>query len=218
MANVFNNNPNVYIDMNTLFPVLNEKVGLTATQWQKVVENANFLYNHLGLSNVEVGTIQTIFTEPATFSDVQITHRSVTINDKPIDYFDFVFYIPSPKIDASLTSETTTNIDEVGMTADFEPIRNQNNVIVGYNFNFHSKVFAGEEISNKVDKTSTNSDNANISANIINENGYIELNATNGETTNSVLLDENGFKYNGVQVATTDDIISAINSSWEASY
>lgn len=45
MADVFNKNPTDFIDMNNLFPVLNDKVGLTYEQWRIAMENINYVYN-----------------------------------------------------------------------------------------------------------------------------------------------------------------------------
>lgn len=47
MADVFNKNPSSFVDMNELFPVLNERTGLTSEQFKKVVENLIYVYNNL---------------------------------------------------------------------------------------------------------------------------------------------------------------------------
>ena len=152
MADVFNKNPNAYIDLNNLFPVLNDKVGLTSVQWQKAIENANYLYNHLGLADVEVGTVQTVFTAPATLSDVEVSHREVVIDGKTIDYFDFVFYIPSPKIETSVKTSFVENAEDVNVELNQTPIYGtgvNSNVIVGYKFDFNYKLLdaKGGEVS-----------------------------------------------------------------------
>ena len=46
MADVFDKEPSEYVDMNELFPVLNEKVGLSYEQWRKLVENVNYVKNN----------------------------------------------------------------------------------------------------------------------------------------------------------------------------
>lgn len=142
--------------MNDLFTVLNDKVGLTSTQWQKAIENTFYLYNNLGLADVEVGTVTTNFTAPATFADVVVTHREVVVSGKTIDYFDYVFNIPTPNIVATLTSETTDTPSDVGMTLTQTPIYgggSQSSVIVGYNFSFNAKLPALQDISGKEDKS-----------------------------------------------------------------
>ena len=48
MADVFNKTPNEYVDLNDLFPVLNERVGLTWQQFQALVENINYVKNNSG--------------------------------------------------------------------------------------------------------------------------------------------------------------------------
>lgn len=47
MADVFDKNPSSFVDMNELFPVLNERTGLTSEQFKKVVENLIYVYNNL---------------------------------------------------------------------------------------------------------------------------------------------------------------------------
>lgn len=146
MAEVFNINPSAYVDMNDLFPELSDKVGLSSEQWRKAIENANYLYNHLGLSNVEVGNITTKFIEPGTLADIEVTHREVTVNNRTTDYFDFIFYIPSPKINATMTSSLVGSENEVGLNLIQTPIYGigtNSNVIVGYNFAFDAKLLGG---------------------------------------------------------------------------
>ena len=46
MADRFEKNPTIYVDMNNFFPVLNERVGLNYEQVRKIVENSNFLKNY----------------------------------------------------------------------------------------------------------------------------------------------------------------------------
>lgn len=143
MADVFNKNPSAFVNMNDLFPVLNDKVGLTSTQWQKAIENANYLYNHLGLADVGIGRVETVFTQPGTLSDVVVSHREVTIDDKTTDYFDFIFYIPSPQINSSITTEIVQDIADVGITMAQTPIMGtgiHSDTIIGYTFNFLAKI------------------------------------------------------------------------------
>lgn len=145
MANVFNNNPSVFVDMNTLFPVLNDKVGLTSDQWKKAMENANYLYNHLGLADVEVGNITTNFTEPGTLSNVNIVHREVEVAGKMIDYFDFIFNIPTPSISSSATARTVENSEPATASVIQSPILNDDGVVVGYSFGFNFDIPKGEK-------------------------------------------------------------------------
>lgn len=162
MAEIFRRNPDAYVDMNDLFSELSDKVGLTSEQWRKAIENANYLYQHLGLADVEIGRVSTVFTEPATLSDVQVEHREVTVNDKTTDYFDFTFYIPSPKIQATLTSEKTNNAEEVGMTVEQIPIYGSganSSTIVGYEFKFNAKFLAMDiPIITTITETSTDTE------------------------------------------------------------
>lgn len=143
MADVFNKNPSAFVNMNDLFPVLNDKIGLTSTQWQKAIENTYYLYNHLGLADVNVGSVETIFTTPGTLANVEVSHREIDVDGKTIDYFDYTFYIPSPKIETSLTTEIVSSPDEIGMTLEQQPIYGEGDkkdIIVGYKFLFNSKI------------------------------------------------------------------------------
>lgn len=162
MAEIFRRNPDAYVDMNDLFSELSDKVGLTSEQWRKAIENANYLYQHLGLADVEIGRVSTVFTEPATLSDVQVEHREVTVNDKTIDYFDFTFYIPSPKIEAELLSETTTDVSQAGMNLVQTPIYGTGTnatTIVGYKFTFKAKFYSTDmPITTTITETSTDTE------------------------------------------------------------
>lgn len=139
MSDVFNNNPGAFVDLNTLFLTLTKDTGLDVDQWRVLVENTNYLYNHLGLADVSVGEVRTVFTEPGKRFDIEVSHREETIDGKTVDYFDYVFYVPTPKIEATLLSRTTSVPEEVGMSVDQEPIYGTGDlsgVIVGYKFNF----------------------------------------------------------------------------------
>lgn len=156
MADVFNRNPVDFVELNDLFPVLNDKVGLTSTQWQKAVENTYYLYNHLGLADVNVGSVETIFTEPGNLADVVVSHREVEIDGKTIDYFDYTFYIPSPKIEANLTNQIVEDENEVGMELTQTPIYGTGSLsdhIVGYKFDFLAKTMGGKILENYLEKT-----------------------------------------------------------------
>ena len=156
MADVFNRNPVDFVEMNDLFTVLNDKVGLTSTQWQKAIENTYYLRNHLGLADVNVGSVETIFTEPGKLADVIVSHREVEIDGKTIDYFDYTFYIPSPKIEANLTSQIVEDENEVGMELTQTPIYGTGSLsdhIVGYKFDFLAKTMGGKILDNYLEKT-----------------------------------------------------------------
>lgn len=74
MADVFNKNPSSFVDMNELFPVLNERTGLTSEQFKKVVENLIYVYNNLasgGGSGGSGGTL--IYVGGSQVSSVSFT-------------------------------------------------------------------------------------------------------------------------------------------------
>ena len=143
MADVFNREPVSFVDQNEQFPILDENVGFTYQQLKTLVENTNYLYNNLGLSSIEVGSVTTTFPSPGSFSDVIIDHNIVFVNGKPTDTLDFQFNIPTPRIAASLTTEIVDEGTPTGMTLTTAQIREQINgasVVTGYEFEFNAKI------------------------------------------------------------------------------
>lgn len=143
MADVFNREPISFADQNEQFPVLDDKVGLTYQQFKTLVENTNYLYNNLGLSSIDVGSVTTNFPSPGSFANVIIDHNITQINGKPIDTLDFSFSLPTPRISASLTTEIVDENTPSGMTLTTAPIIEQvfgSNVTTGYEFEFHAKL------------------------------------------------------------------------------
>lgn len=57
MADVFNKNPDEYVDLNELFPKLDDSVGFHYEQLRKIVENINYLKNKQGSSVSGVSSI-----------------------------------------------------------------------------------------------------------------------------------------------------------------
>ena len=218
METVFNNNPGAFIDMNTLFPVLNDKVGLTSDQWKKAMENANYLYNHLGLADVEVGSVSTVFNEPGNFADVVVTHREEKIGDKSTDYFDFTFYVPTPSISSSATARTVENSEPATASVVPSPILNDGGVVVGYSFGFNFDIPKGEK-GDKGDKGEKGDKGDTGDGTVVNVSGTpVEvLNFDSDPQGQISSLDAKFENY-----ATTEDLNTAIQSaildSWEASY
>jgi hypothetical protein len=70
--------------------------GFLASDQNKIIENLQFLYNHLAAQHVYVGNISTVTGEEKTDANVTITSRSVQdLNNDDIEiYLDFVFTIP----------------------------------------------------------------------------------------------------------------------------
>lgn len=98
------------------------KVGLTAEQLNIVLHNIRYLKNHLGLADIEVGTIKTTYTAPGTPFDVIITHREESQGDgiNKVDYLDFEFKIAVADIQATASaklSEDDTNETSVKLTS-----------------------------------------------------------------------------------------------------
>lgn len=139
--NSFNDNPAGFVNLNELFPVLNDKVGLSSEQFKKLVENTNFLYNHLGLADVEVGTIETIYAPPGTPFDVAVTHREVEdpTTGKTIDYFDYVFTVATTKITTGMSVERVRSDELSDMLITSTPLTGEDEN-KGYHFQFHAKL------------------------------------------------------------------------------
>ena len=143
MADVFNKDPIAFVDQNEQFPILDETIGLTYEQWRTLVENTNFLYNNLGLSSIEIGSVTTRYPSPGSFSDVVIEHEKGEINGSKTDNLNFLFNIPTPRISATLTSEIVDDKTQPIMTLNTAPIRETigtNRVVTGYEFEFHAKL------------------------------------------------------------------------------
>lgn len=207
MADRFNLSPSEFINMNDLFPVLNDKVGLTYEQWRKAIENINYVYQHLGVSEVRGDKAQVIYTEVGTEPKVEITPREVIVDDKKIVYLDFVFSIP--KVDEYVDTVTEKVVTTTGPTGSITgkgtsrvtitPIANTGNKENGVQFDFLREFLPY-----------TNQDHTVI----IKETGITFKDNLTGDEIRPTI--------NGNEVAYMSDITtaiqSAINDSWEASY
>lgn len=168
---IIESKPSVFVNPNEFFTVLNDKVGLTSEQVKKICENLNYLYNNLGLADIQVGRVNTIFTEPGALSNAEVYHREAEVDGKTYDYLDFDFYIPSPKIETTLTTELVEN-ENSEMTLETEPILSGSRV-VGYKFNFNAKLFNGgnagsQEVENEFNLSSEKAlTNSLITRNIV---------------------------------------------------
>lgn len=94
----FKTNPSTYVDLNDLFPVLNEKVGLSYEQWRVAIENCNYLKNHLGVADVEVGETDVIVVDNPEDAKFELSTREETVGDRTIIYLDSVHYVPAGKV------------------------------------------------------------------------------------------------------------------------
>jgi hypothetical protein len=70
--------------------------GFLASDQNKIVENLQFLYNHMSAQHVYIGNISTVTGAEKTDANVVITSRSVQdLNSDDVEvYLDFVFTIP----------------------------------------------------------------------------------------------------------------------------
>lgn len=95
----FNNNPIEFVDFNDLFPVLNEKVGLTYEQWRKAIENSNYLKNHLGVTKVAVGKEPSVIVvDDPNDAKLDVSIREVKEGDITTAYLDFTHYVPAGNV------------------------------------------------------------------------------------------------------------------------
>lgn len=117
------------------------KIGLTAEQLNIVLHNIRYLKNHLGLADVEMGVIKTVYTEPGTPFDVVITHREESQGDgvNKIDYFDFTFYIAVAKIETEASATISENTNEVKATIENTKLSD----MTGYKFKFNFTIPRG---------------------------------------------------------------------------
>lgn len=116
------------------------KVGLTAEQFNKVMENIRYLKNLYDLYAVEIGTIQTVYAAPGTPFDVSITHRQVQEGGDILDYLDFVFTIAVAEISTSVSSRTVAANEPAKATVSSTPLPSRR----GYNFAFDFEIPKGE--------------------------------------------------------------------------
>lgn len=143
------------------------KVGLTAEQFNKVMHNLQYLKNSLGLANVEIGEITTIYTEPGTKFDVDISHREVVYNigvtgnngnalvgsyevGEKIDFFDFTFHVAVAKITTEMQVERVNSDTLSNMELESSALTGEDEN-KGYHFKFKAKLpksgITKEEIS-----------------------------------------------------------------------
>lgn len=117
------------------------KVGLTAEQLNIVLHNIRYLKNHLGLADVEMGVIETVYTDPGTPFDVVITHReeSQGTGVNKVDYFDFKFYIAVAKIVTEASAIISENTNEISATITNEKLSD----LSGYKFKFNFTIPRG---------------------------------------------------------------------------
>lgn len=209
MADVFNQNPTTYVDLNEMFPVLNEKIGLTYEQWRVAIENCNYLKNNLGVSNVAIGTITTHVVEGEEKTSVNITTREVVIEDKPIVYldFEFNFAVDDNKLDIQYIYELADNYKWIRKIENYVDdktlVFNINNKYTGNGDNRLSNTMSSyiypEENQNSLE----------FYANKHQETDIISSGIT--ITPEDVLLERNGL---GVSpIATLNDLETQINQS-----
>ena len=156
----WNKKPNWTELENIMLEQATRKIGLTAEQFNYVMHNIQYLYNNLGLANIEIGTIKTIYTAPGTPFDVDIVHREVIYKEgmgttvgtyefgDTIDYLDFTFKIAVAKITTSSSAIISENEQVVSAVVTPTQLSDKS----GYNFNFDFTIprgIQGVSIRNK---------------------------------------------------------------------
>lgn len=196
----FNNNPSEFVDFNNLFPVLNERVGLTYEQWRKAIENINFVKNNLGVSDIEVGNVNHSIVDDDTLVGVDITTREGIVEkngvQRTVIYLDFDLRFPAGKVKSvnGKIGAVELSAQDIGAVNAFAVTINGNQSIVNDSAN---------GILIKSESTLTGSPKESSMTTVGGEIFF--------QTTGTV-------KINGSSIATIDDINNAINGMWEESY
>lgn len=148
-----------------------KKIGLTAEQLNIILHNIRYLKNHLGLADVEMGVIETIYTEPGTPFDVVITHREESQGEglNKVDYFDFKFYIAVAKITTEATAETSDDVNDIKVELENTKLSDMK----GYNFKFKFTIPRGKQGIQGI--SLRNRGEYDETATYVNNSNYIDL-------------------------------------------
>lgn len=167
----FNLTPASFIDLNDLFPVLNEKVGLSAEQFRVVVENINWNRNHLSQADIQVGTINVTYAAPGTPFDVKVTHRGEYDDHNCLiaDILDFDFTMAVADIDATASATLNENAED-GASAKVDVVAKEDKT--GFDFNFTFAIPRG--IQGVQGVSFRNRGNYNENSTYVNNETYID--------------------------------------------
>ena len=116
------------------------QVGLTAEQFNKVMENIRYLKNLYDLYKVELGTVTTTYAAPGTPFDVQIKHRQEVVDGELTDFLDFTFTVATTKLTTSSSAESVSASSGAKVTVTQEPLQDGK----GYNLDFDFEIPRGE--------------------------------------------------------------------------
>lgn len=116
------------------------KVGLTAEQFNAVMENIQYLKNLYGLYKVDIGTVTVIYGEPGTPFDVEIEHRQEKVGSEYEDFIDLTFTMAIAK----MTATCETHHVEAGTPLSVEVNPSVLESKDGYNLHFNMKIPMGE--------------------------------------------------------------------------
>jgi hypothetical protein len=212
----FNNNPTEFVDFNDLFPVLNEKVGLTYEQWRKAVENINFVKNNLGVSDIEVGKVNPSIVDNDSLVGVDITTREGIVEkngvQRTVIYLDFDLRFPAGKVKSvngkmGVVELTATDIGAVQSEIDRHKIINSDtNTSIAYasktNADTKEESYGSSVQVSKDGVTITSGGGSVVSGGVELYNPLHILTFTSG---GQLLID-------GRNVATKEDITNAIGN------
>lgn len=206
MADVFNQNPTEYVDLNTMFPVLNEKVGLTYEQWRKAIENTNFLKNNLGVGDVERGDVKIQVVDDDSLVGLDVTTREVIVErngvQRTVIYLDFDLRIPAGNVQSVNGKSGVVELD----SEDVNAVARNRSLSIG---NGNAQIIVDTEVnsSSKSNRFYVNSTQVMHPV----QNDAFEFEVINsGVYFNSKKLSTEEYVNNSIQQSILD--------SWEASY
>lgn len=141
MAKSFDESPASFRNLNDLFPILNEKVGLSSDQFRVVVENIIWNYNHLSQANIIVGETYVEYTPPGTGFSVDIKHRKTVDEHECVteDIWDFYFKVSVARITTSINAVIAQETNEIKADVISTPLDDG----TGYNFDFNFTIPRG---------------------------------------------------------------------------
>lgn len=115
-------------------------IGLTAEQFNKVMENIRYLKNMYDLYKVLIGSVEVVYAAPGTPFDVSITHRQETESGEIVDYLDFVFTMAVAKLETAVTTRTLEPGNPARVVVTPTPLSNRQ----GYKFQFDFDIPKGK--------------------------------------------------------------------------
>lgn len=167
----FNPTPASFVDLNNIFPTLNEKVGLSAEQFRVVVENIYWNFNHLSQANIDIGTVTVHYGAPGSPFDVEITHTGEYDEHHCLirDVLNFEFTIAVAAMTASGSAEISDDPEGCNVVITPTPLADN----TGYNFDFAFTIPRGNQGVKGVSFRNKGSYNSTLA--YVNNDSYIDF-------------------------------------------